>query len=782
MYDIRQFKPALYTLLILGMSGFALAAQSPGMWALSVGAILFNGWLLKTGRFRPLPRVIANLITLLALLYIVYDIRTSGAAPILVIGQFLVLLQLVKLYEQRANRDYAQLLVLSLLLIVAASINTASLAFGLLLMVYLFLSLYCCLLFHLKVETDQARAAIGIADDRLPPGALRHDQRFLARSMRNLTLVVSAVSVGMAVLVFLFFPRGTGAGLLNPIQFRQAQPMTGFSDQVNFQNVARIQQNDSIIAHVRVWHRLPNGTEELVQGTEPLLLRGTTLNLYNASPPNGPAGTGGVGAAGAGTSTNWQWSRGNAMDDQAFDAAPDSSAPYTLNNAEPQEYWRQEISLDATGTTAIFAMPGAFKITSRRETLRMHYSLTDEVVQSNDQLNSQIRYEVWSRNRLDPVGRAGQRGIAPSYTAPSPVRIVDPKIEQFARRPEVCGTDASGKLLADLRNPLDGPTELDGQIAQNIEHYLRTNFTYTLDLTDARKLNDVDPMVAFLYDFKKGHCEYFAGAMTLLCQSLGMDARMVVGFKCDDYNAFNSCYVVRQSHAHAWVEVRTPAGWTWYDPTSAREDTAMRAATAWGKVKHFFDYLEYTWANAVIAYDRENRANMIERVKNVDAGIVNMSNRSAESANSVKKWFSDQSNFILFSSKLLTALMWLMVFALVGAIGGFLWERYKLRKRAARIGLADLPTHEKLRLARQLAFYDELLRLLEKHNIRRPPNLTPMEFSSSVDFLPSSVYDAVRRLTSIFYRIRYGRQRITFEQQRRLHRTIDQIGQTLASG
>src|SRR4051794_735247 len=229
MYDIRQFKPALYTLLIIGITGFALAAQAPGLWVLATGAILLNAWLVRNNRFAPLPRLVANATTLLSLLYVVWQVRVSGTAPILVIGQFLVLLQLVKLYEQRANRDYAQLLVLSLLLIVAASINTASLAFGLLLIVYLFLSLYCCLLFHLKVETDQARAAIGIPEERLPPGALRHDQRFLARSMRNLTVVVSVVSVGMAVLVFLFFPRGTGAGLLNPIQFRAAQPLTGFN-------------------------------------------------------------------------------------------------------------------------------------------------------------------------------------------------------------------------------------------------------------------------------------------------------------------------------------------------------------------------------------------------------------------------------------------------------------------------------------------------------------------------------------------------------------------------
>ena len=61
------------------------------------------------------------------------------------------------MWEQRANRDYAQLLVLSLLLMVAAAISTGSLVFGLLFVGYLLTSLYCCLLFHLKVETDDAR-------------------------------------------------------------------------------------------------------------------------------------------------------------------------------------------------------------------------------------------------------------------------------------------------------------------------------------------------------------------------------------------------------------------------------------------------------------------------------------------------------------------------------------------------------------------------------------------------------------------------------------------------
>src|SRR5688500_3871852 len=107
MYDIRQFRPALYTLLILGMTGFALASESAGLWVLAVAAILLNAWLVKHQLFRPLPRLLANLITIAALGYVALVVRHAVATPILVVGQFLVLLQIVKLYEQRANRDYA---------------------------------------------------------------------------------------------------------------------------------------------------------------------------------------------------------------------------------------------------------------------------------------------------------------------------------------------------------------------------------------------------------------------------------------------------------------------------------------------------------------------------------------------------------------------------------------------------------------------------------------------------------------------------------------------------
>ncbi len=189
MYDIKQFKPALYLVLFLGMTGFALAVEAPGLWLLSVGVLSLHGWLNRTNRFRPLPRLIANVITLIALLYTFPALR-SAVTPIITIGQFLVFLQFVKLFELRANRDYAQLLVLSLLLMVAGAISTPSLVFGILLVIYLFVSLYVCLLFHLKIENDYALAAQTLPREQLNDATVKQDQRYLARSMRRLAGLV----------------------------------------------------------------------------------------------------------------------------------------------------------------------------------------------------------------------------------------------------------------------------------------------------------------------------------------------------------------------------------------------------------------------------------------------------------------------------------------------------------------------------------------------------------------------------------------------------------------
>jgi len=292
--------------------------------------------------------------------------------------------------------------------------------------------------------------------------------------------------------------------------------------------------------------------------------------------------------------------------------------------------------------------------------------------------------------------------------------------------------------------------------------------------------------VAFLYDVKKGHCEYFAGAMTLMCQSLGMNARLVVGYKCDEYNQAGGYYMVRQSHAHAWVEVLTPDGWKSFDPTSSTEAGAAHLSGPWAKMKHYFDYLEFLWATTVIGYDRDSRDNMLQNIRNMDIKVTQALVNSKVDPNTMKKsmgqWFKDlfsETNFLLFSSKILSVLIYIMFFAIAGAIGGFIYERLRLRKRARRIGLESLPPQDLVRLARQLGFYDELLRLLARYRIERVRTQTPREFAQSLAYLPPHAYDLVHRLTDLYYQIRYGGSELNGQRRGKVRKAIDEVEQIL---
>lgn len=751
MQDLRQFRPVLYFVLALGLSGFGLASESGGLWAFGMLTIALNLWLVSTGRFAPLPRWLAGLLTLVALVFVYSQYQADGGPPLIYIGQFLAILQIVKLYEQRENRDYAQMLVLSLLLMVAASINTASMLFGVVMVAYLIFALYACLLFHLKVEFDRAKAAFPVPSDKVNPSTIPQDQRFLSRSMRRLTVLVWTVSITMAVIVFLFFPRGPGQGVLGQLQFKPQTAMTGFADRVGFDQINRIKQNDQVVAHVTVWR---NGKR--VEGTEPLMLRGLTLDRYVRDPLR---------------SQQTQWSRSRqGMRERDIN---EETELRTYLNTDPV-VWKQKFILEPTSTRVLFALPGVLSVkTSKRLSLR--YSPIDDSLQTTDALTAPLEYEVLSTNQ--PTRPDSLNALARQVLMPPPAS--DPKVleqvREYALQEEVTGGLAAKRSR--LARPLDESNE---EIARRIEQHLRTQFLYTLDLTDSRRLfRDTDPIVAFLTTVKKGHCEYFASAMALMCQSLGIPARVVIGFRCDDYNVVGNYYIVRQSHAHSWVEVATPRGWVTFDPTSGRDADSIRTSGLWESIQHFLDFLEYKWAENVVAYDNKDRANAWNAVDTaVTQGAVNTGSWLA----SLWDWLNslgESTGFWTASFGALTLLITLMMLLIVAIVIGYVLQQFRLRRRAHRIGFDTLPRNQRMRLARQLAFYDLLTRILHRHHITRQHHLTPLEFADSLVFLPSHAYKTIHRLTELFYRVRFGSAQLSPQQQRRLEQIVWRLSDTL---
>jgi len=107
------------------------------------------------------------------------------------------------------------------------------------------------------------------------------------------------------------------------------------------------------------------------------------------------------------------------------------------------------------------------------------------------------------------------------------------------------------------------PTNFDK--VQAVTEYLRQNIKYSETIPAPPA--GADPMNWFLFDWRRGFCNYFATAEVLLLRSIGIPARMVVGFaegKPDQYGLFH----ISGKDAHAWPEVYFPKiGWVQFEPT-----------------------------------------------------------------------------------------------------------------------------------------------------------------------------------------------------------------------
>ncbi|MHB8893837.1 MAG: transglutaminase TgpA family protein [Candidatus Geothermincolia bacterium] len=133
-------------------------------------------------------------------------------------------------------------------------------------------------------------------------------------------------------------------------------------------------------------------------------------------------------------------------------------------------------------------------------------------------------------------------------------------IEQYCQLPDM--TPAVGDLARQVT--ASDTTEYDK--VEAVCDYLRD--TYPYDLSVPRQGKDENTVEFFLFKEKRGYCEHFATAMAVMCRSLGIPARVAVGYDTGEYNSLTGYYEVSARDAHAWTEVYFPGfGWIEFDPT-----------------------------------------------------------------------------------------------------------------------------------------------------------------------------------------------------------------------
>lgn len=135
-------------------------------------------------------------------------------------------------------------------------------------------------------------------------------------------------------------------------------------------------------------------------------------------------------------------------------------------------------------------------------------------------------------------------------------------------------TDRVAALAREITDGLDTPYDQ----AKALTRYLRgSEFTYDIAGLDVPGNADLVDTFLFAENGKRGYCQHYASAMAMMARSLGIPARVAVGFAPGERIEAGQ-YLHREANAHAWAEIYFPGyGWEIFEATKSINPQFVRA-------------------------------------------------------------------------------------------------------------------------------------------------------------------------------------------------------------
>ncbi len=266
--------------------------------------------------------------------------------------------------------------------------------------------------------------------------------------------------------------------------------------------------------------------------------------------------------------------------------------------------YRYRVTLEPHGRNGWFALESVVASPSRKVQLTL-----DRRLISAEPVNEAVSYTAMSHPRTvthEPLSRLGWR-----YSLELPPGQ-NPRTLALASRLRAATPDPSAYARAVLG------------------YFAREGFEYTL--TPPRLSgNAVDE---FLFSTRRGFCGHYASAYATLMRAGGVPARVVTGYLGGEWNPIGRSYIVKQSDAHAWVEIWLDGrGWVRVDPTAvvaperlqrglydllpgaASLATRLTRENAWlAEFAQGWDALNTAWRKRVLEFGEGSQLALLERL------------------------------------------------------------------------------------------------------------------------------------------------------------------------
>jgi transglutaminase-like putative cysteine protease len=514
---------------------------------------------------KPAIRHFANIGPLT--LFVVQGVRLLAGRPALDIAvEFAAILQIIRLATRRGAAHDQQIIVLALLHFVAGTVLGGGLSYGLCFLGFLVVAPGALVLSHLRREVEGnyrqgARDRTGLPVD--VPRILR-SRRVVGRGFLATTCLLSVPIFLFTAVLFVAFPRvGLSLLLLNhPPKGR----MVGFSDKVDLGEVGVLRSDPSIALRFDV-PDLPEPPPTRLT----LRLRGTAFDNYDGR----------------------RWKRTQTK----FPSQNTGDQIILVRDARPTDR-KITIDLEPIDPPVVFLPPRTISLGLRTNQQAVLGEPTSLVRGPEGEIRYQgsetrgIRYDAFLAGDREPINEA----LPPQER----FRYLDVPGDMPTRIADLAHEWSDGQPTAYLK-------------AKAIEEHLKKDFRYDTNSPSGGKPQPVDH---FLFESKRGHCEFFSTAMALMLREIGIPSRNVTGFVGGTYNRFGRYYAVREGDAHSWVEAYFDdpiRGWITFDPTPTSGAQPLQETTgAYVYMRDLVEALSQRWNRYVIGYDLKTQIRLFE--------------------------------------------------------------------------------------------------------------------------------------------------------------------------
>jgi len=649
-------------------------------------------WLRRVGLFGPLALFVLQLSRLF-----------DGADFLVTAVEFAAGLQPFRLATRRGAVHDQQVILLALLHLVAGTVLGGGLAYGLCFLGFLVISPGALVLSHLRREVEGnyrqgARDRTGLPVD--VPRILR-SRRVIGRPFLAFTSLLSVPLFLFTALLFLFFPR-VGLSLLW-LDRDRPERMVGFSDRVDLGGVGRLRSDPTIALRLHYPDLGPTPPPRLA-----LYLRGTAFDRYDGR----------------------SWSRSLTAR-----RSPPLHGHVVPVKRLPREGDRT-LSIDLTPIDPpVVFLPRdtvAFEPIRDPELLRRPPRILagpEDQFQYVNPAERGLRYRVYYAATTQPTEIALSSLDRARYTALPP--SITPRVAALAARWSAAAT-----------SPLER--------AKAIEAELRRAYRYDLESPSGLAENPLDH---FLFESRRGHCEFYSTAMAILLRTVGVPTRNVTGFASGTYNRFGGFYAVRQGDAHSWVEVFIDgSGWIRFDPTpTAAAEPRSELAGAFAVLRELVEAAAQGWNRHVQDYDLDQQLGLLRGVRQGLAGT----------RHAVQPLFSPRRVVLLILGAALLLLS--------------LWTLRRTGALPARPGERPSPTPPATLHA--VALYRALEAALAARGVPRQASTPPLAHARALLALGHPSAPEILDLTSLYLEARFGGRPLDDAQRRAFLRRVKLLRQ-----